>query len=200
METLKKQKTETEKSKFKPQLLNNNEKKFKSLVEQYERNLNVLNTLVDEAEKLLDRSLKDSEKQTLSKGNFEFVIEELESKFHFPKSDKAFNYQAMGIDLATFKKLAKTFSTQHTYVLKNGEFSTSKKYLDEVKESFAEYTSNEKQNEALELANEMIELIRIFNEKGYGFSIAPILTLGTPIISLGDKFKHVPFYSNIKKL
>ena len=114
METLKKQKTE--KTKFTPQLLYNNENKFKSLVEQYERNLIVLNTLVDEAEKLLDRSLKDSEKQTLSKGNFEFVIEELESKFPFPKSDKAFNYQAMGIDLATFKKLAKTFSTQDTYV------------------------------------------------------------------------------------
>lgn len=191
-------------TKFKPQLLYRDERRAKAATNKYSQALMSLNKLIDEAESVLNRELSDNEKTNLQQLKSEFVTDEVKAKFPMPKADESFNLRALGIDLKPFREALKTADTlnvsSYEYKLKESRFISNEKYVSEIEKTFDVYTQNGAQNEALALSKQMIELVNKFKEKKYCFTTMPVLTMGNPIIAVGDNSSNVPFYHSILKI
>lgn len=200
METLKKPKT----TKFKPQFLYRSERKAKAATDKYLQALMSLNKLIDEAESVLSRELTKDEKYSLYQLDSGFVFDEIKSKYPMPKADESFNLRALGIDLKPYREAlnaAKVCNvSSYEFLLTGKRFDEDKEYIKELEKTFDIYTQNEKQNEALALSKQMIELLNKFKEKKYCFTTMPVLTMGNPIIAVGDNSSNVPFYDSILKI
>lgn len=156
----------TVKKTFKPLFIYQDKANLNRITQHYRDSVNNLNALMAEAEKALSRKLTEDEAQTIAAGSSAF-FEEIKGKFPFPNATEFFNYEAMGLDIESLKSKAAAYKgSTHSYTLKDGIFSESKRHLAILAKKADVFTTNEKQNTALKASEKMLEAFRTIIDNG----------------------------------
>lgn len=144
--------------KFTPVFLFQNEDRIKQAKENIERGSKHLNQFVALVENILNTKFDDNEKNELKKKEMAFIFDIVKPEFQFPKATEEFNLQALGIDLTPVKdfynKHSHSWKNQH-FNLIEGEFMADEQLFKDEIEKFSYYTTNQRQNEALKIAEDL---------------------------------------------
>jgi len=120
---------------------------------------NILNNLISKTEEKLKNVFSDEEKVKLKDNAGGLLRSWIKQFYQFPNATDEFNNQAIGIDLeAIIREFYDKSKLWNKYLLNivDGKFQYDQKGT--IKR-YTTFTSNEFQNNALSLANELIELV-----------------------------------------
>lgn len=146
------------KKEFEPVFLYKDNFRIKQITERYEKGVKNLNNFVSIVEKNLSTTFDDDEKRQVKEKGMIFIIDRLRMEFQFPKATDDFNLQALGIDVRPLKEYYRKHAASwnpYQYDIVEGEFKTSEKVLSHEVEKYYIYTKNDRQNEALQIAEDL---------------------------------------------
>lgn len=142
---------------------NNRIQKSKIQGEKYQT---LLNDFIAKVETECKNSFTDEEKIELKNNAPNFLLNWAKQFFQFPNATEEFNLQALGLDLGTLisEFIANSKHWKHyPYILEGDKFIYDYKTIEEESKSF---TTNEFQNDCVNMANELIDLVERGIEKG----------------------------------
>lgn len=195
----------TETIEFEPILLEKDEVRISSAINEAEGMVKKLNNVLDVALDFLGQDLNDSEIMELLKGGFDQAMVLIRKQYQFPKADDDFNLRAMGKDPAPVKLAIQGVSgclNAYEFIAQKSKIVLIPERIEAIRESICIYTDNEFQNEAYHAAVVIAKALNDAQGKGL-IDRTSCFRIETAI----DLIKHGsgdrPFYPNprhIKKI
>lgn len=180
---------------FTPQLIWIDEQRIADSIKDYQSPVDAWNNFLPTVESKINRKLTENEKLTIMREQSNGILSILRPTFPFPNADDEFNLNALGLRISDLLYSADRIPGGIDYVqFVAGKAVVSEDTIDRIKKSCHYYTSNERQNEALEIGTQLASMFDKAESLGLvdGYSKHQI----NKIISLLD----VPFGSTSIKL
>lgn len=155
------------KKEFERQFIWRDEKRIEGTVADYKRSVDRVNAMFPKVEKAVGRKLSDEEKVDLAHYKAEAVLKMLRPNFPFPNADDEFNLNALGLKIQPLlQELRELPGIVCPTKIHDGQLDIADNFIAEITESNTYYTQNKKQNEALKLGKDLIELLNKAEKMG----------------------------------
>lgn len=156
---------------FERQLLFFDEHRYNNAIQQYyTRNMAAMNKALPKVEIALKRSLTGEEKVSVAVFKSEGVMRMLRDNFPFKNSDDDFNLRAIGLHIQPLLNEINSINglpqDVESLSVKEGQVCLSDQFLQILQESCSIYTSSEKQNEAINVAEDVVKALEAAKEIG----------------------------------
>lgn len=153
----------TKEKQFKPVFLFKENEHIRAKLGVMEGGILALKSFIQLVEGTIKMQLTNEEKTQLRDKGTDFIKESLKEKFPFREASEDFNLEALGMrDLEISKNYYKLNSQKwqpYNFQLnEDGIFQITESDREKVNETFSYYTTNEKQNESLKIAESLVKL------------------------------------------
>lgn len=173
---------------FEKKFIYRDDEQVNKSIENHKKVIESVNLMFPRVEKAIGRLMTDDEKLRLDKDRGNFVMSVLRERFPFPNADDEFNMQALGINVRDLLNDLNTLPSIWVDVkLDNGKLEITEATILNIKEAATQYTKNEKQNEALGIAEKIKGALNEALERGYIHKFG-----GTSAISNVTTLVHSP--------
>lgn len=156
--------------KFKRKFLYKDVKSIEATIIKIKKGRDELNRFVEKVEQELKEPLSNKEKVDLKELGTDFLARKLRSKFIFKDASEEFNLQAIGINLKSlteYYKLNCGHWKKYSYQIQSGKFECLNIEDSPEVQKHIHYTQNQKQNDALFMAQKISEIFETVMDKGY---------------------------------
>jgi hypothetical protein len=152
-----------EHKKFKKQLLYRDQSTIDAQIKQMESAADTLNSFITTAEKVLRIIFNEDEKLQIKDNGVLFIKSTIAKSFPFPAADEAFNLNAIGMQEVTtlytlYNAKVGMWQSFNYQLNKKGVFELAPMEKEKTAEAWTSYTQNQKQNEALRIAESLVSL------------------------------------------
>lgn len=152
----------------KKEVLFRDERKVEKESQVIKKALELVSQAIEISEDILQKKLTGVQKLEVIKDGRNFVQNELRKKYQFKNADDDFNLQAMGVNPEPLYRFLKSNSIKWQSV--DFEVKKDKVVLSEIQpliERHTYYLENDRQKEALEIAQKLADVLNEANEKGF---------------------------------
>lgn len=158
--------------------------------------LEIVSKVIEISEDILQEKLTGVQKLEVIKDGRNFVQNELRKKYQFKNADDDFNLQAMGVNPEPLYR----FLSSNVTKLKNIHFEVKKNevVLSKVQpliERNIFYLTTDKQKDALDVAQKLVDVLNEADEKGLVFHNFPKIKEVIKIVSNTGRFDEKPLFS-----
>jgi len=146
---------------FQKVFLYKNENNINATIKQMEEGKDALNLFILSTERIT-RMKFDAFQKNQIRNNVDYIQGLLREKYPFKEADDSFNLSAMGLTeigsaYHSFKINSGKWRNLNLKQNENGLFELAEGEVERINEMFTVYTRNEKQNEALEIAENLVK-------------------------------------------